>query len=867
VGVSRRDFLAGSAAAAAVPPFRSAPGPATEETSPVLGPGAAPLILRVDGKEIEVRAEPRTTLLEALRWQAGRSGVKQVCDRGACGACTVLLDGRPVVSCMTLAVDAAGHEVTTVHGLGTPEAPGRVQQAFIEHDAVQCGYCIPGFVTSIEAAIRRNPAADLEELKRAVAGNLCRCGTYNKVFEAALRASGHAVPAGFPELNAPACVENEAPRVDAPEKICGTAVYGADHTAPGLLFAAHVLCPWSSATLKSADLETVRRLPGVVEAEVEVGGRFEYCGAPAGHVCAESPAALRDALTALDLQWEPELVVNDPLGQHEEQFGPFPPPRESLTETEEGRRAEAALEDAAVVVEAAYATQIQNHNPLEPHGALVDPTVEPAEAWVSTQGTFTCTGLGRRLGKETVVRCEFVGGGFGSKFGPGREGALAAEIAARTGRPVRVFNDREAEQLDAGNRPGSLQWMRIGADAEGRLLGGQVYTAGIVGIGRRGGVSNPAWYDWGTIHRKHVDVRGHHSPPRAFRAPGRPQGTFACDSMMDELAEALGMDPIEIRLRNDPSEVRRAMYRTGAEAFGWEQRRPTGSQKGRLRRGMGVGVCDWGNAPGRCRVRVVARPDGSVDLYSGTQDIGQGQRTVIADLAARQLRISRERVRVHLGDSQLPNGPASGGSVTARSTAPAVMDACERLLEKFPVPLGRNGGDDAWEAACRDLPEEGLEASGRADERYWGTGGSEGVQFAEVEVDTETGVVRVLRVYALQACGLVVNRLAAENQVIGGVLQGISYALFEDRLADPVYGYQLNADLLHYKILGALDVPEITVHLWPGPEGAGVRSLGEPPTIPTSAAVGNAVANATGARVRSLPITPRRVLEALEEQA
>ncbi|TAH39753.1 MAG: 2Fe-2S iron-sulfur cluster binding domain-containing protein [Planctomycetota bacterium] len=866
---SRRNFLAGTAAAAAVPPLLR-PGAEAARTARILGPGPSALELLVNGQKRALEAEPRTTLLEALRWKLGLTGAKDVCDRGSCGACTVLVDGAPRLACMTLAVEMAGRAITTVEGLGTPDAPGAVQSAFIAHDAVQCGYCIPGLVVSAQAALNQGGELGPVQWRQALAGNVCRCGTYNKVIEAGLRAGGKAPAAGRPE-NAPACLESARARVDAPEKICGTAAYGADIRREGMLFAMHVLCPFGQAKLLAADVETVRRLPGVVDLEIDVGQDFRYSGAPAGWVCAESPAALRDALQALNLQWEPSPVETDPYKLHEQQHGAFPPAEEQRKSWRNADQAEEALRGAAVVLERTYATQVQTHTPLEPHGAMVDPTTTPAEGWFSTQGTFTCVetltrGL-KRDAKDVVVRCDYVGGGFGSKFGGGREGLKAAELAAKHGRPVRVFNSREVEQLDAGNRPGSLQWMKFGADKDGRILGGFWYVAGTVGVGGGGGASVAARYELGAVARTQVDLRGHHGAPRAFRAPGRPQGQYALESMLDELADALKIDPLDLRRKNETSEVRRRMYDVGAKEIGWERRQAAGAQKGRLRRGFGVACGDWGNDQGSCGIRLTALPDGRVHLFSGTQDIGTGQRSVLADVAADALGLDRSHIVVHLADSRYPEGPASGGSTTARFSAPAVRDAAARLLAALPGQDGRKPENPAaWDALLRRLPADGISVEGSFNDKYWGQGGSDAVQFVEVQVDAETGVVRVQKVVALQACGLVANRLTAENQVIGGVIQGISYALFEERATDPQLGNMLNADLEHYKIAGTADIPDIVPILWPQ-ENGGVRSLGEPTTIPTAGAVANAVSNALGARVRALPITPDKVLAALEERA
>jgi len=861
MSLSRREFLSQSAAAAsAVPAMGAGLAPeraANEDSPPVAGPTPAAVRLRVNGADHELTVETRTTLLEALRWQLGLSGAKEVCGRGSCGACTVLLDGKPTLACMTLAVDAVGKEVTTVEGLGTPDAPSKVQAAFAEHDAVQCGYCTPGIVVATEAALRDKPGSTSGELKRAIAGNQCRCGSYGKVFDALHELSGEP-PAPVLPGNRDASLEPELPRVDGPLKVCGRARYSADMNRPGMLFARHLLCPFGAAKLVSADGEAARRLPGVVEVEVGVGKDYRYSGAPAGHVCAESQAALRDAVAALALEWDWEPVETDPLSLHQAQHGAFPPTREDQAGFDEADEAAAALDGAAAVVEAVYRTQVQVHTPLEPHGAMVDPTVSPVQCWVSTQGTSSVVeamerglnsnkkeGEARLTQEDFEVRCDHIGGGFGSKLTPGREALLAAQLAARHGRPVRAFNDREGELLDTGNRPGSLQYYRVGAEADGKLRGGFIRTAGLVGVGGGGGVTTPFLYDFGAVAKSHADVRGPHGAPRPFRAPGRPQGVFGVENLLDELAEKLGIDPVEIRLRNETSEVRKAMLAEGAERIGWSRRQASGSQRARLRRGFGCAGGDWGNWRGQCAIRMTAKTDGTVHVYSGMQDIGTGERTVIVDVAADALGLPRERIVLHLASSHYPPGPASGGSQTARMTAPAVRDAAAKLKPQLP--------------ASAEVTVEG-----KVNMDYWGTGGSEAVQFVELLVDAETGVVRVEKIVALQSCGLAVNRKTAENQIYGGVIQGIGYALFEDRATDPQLGYMMNANLERYQFPGALEVPEIVPVLWGGEEGLGVRGLGEPCTIPTSGAIANAVANALGARVREIPITPERVLRALE---
>jgi xanthine dehydrogenase YagR molybdenum-binding subunit len=343
---------------------------------------------------------------------------------------------------------------------------------------------------------------------------------------------------------------------------------------------------------------------------------------------------------------------------------------------------------------------------------------------------------------------------------------------------------------------------------------------------------------------------------------------FAVDSFMDELAEAAGADPLDYRKRLETSETRKRMYDVGAQRIGWPGRpKPDGTGKGRLRRGIGMGVGDWGTFRGNAQIRIDVFRDGTLRVLSGTQDIGTGTRTVLIDTVADQLGIDRKLISSDCGISDYPQGPGSGGSVTVHTIVPAIRAAAEMARSELTA-LSRVAFSDTetWVEACNNIPTESFTVVEGRDERYWGEGGTECVQFAEVEVDTATGCVRVVKVVALQNCGQAINRLTTESQIIGGVVQGASYALYEEKLLDPTTGAMVNPNLEQYKLLGPVDCPEIIPIIWKEGENLGARSLGEPPTIPTAGAIANAVANAIGARVRSLPITPAKVLAALAER-
>lgn len=649
-------------------------------------------------------------------------------------------------------------------------------------------------------------------------------------------------------------LENDASRVDVHAKVTGAARFAADVLPKGTLWARFIRFPHGKGRLAGRDLDAARAVPGVVEVEIE-SKKADYTGARLGYVLAESEDALGDALEALAPRFEWSDDARSAPSEAD-----FKPPKLPAGRQKELDRLFAR---AGAVVEATYTTQVQTHSSLEPHNHVVIPKGRGAEVWSSTQAIFSVKdGMAKTFaGGEVVVRAPYVGGGFGSKFGAGAEGKLAARLAKKHKRPVKVLLTRREEHLDTGNRPGSIQVMKIAASASGKLLGGHIHNVGIVGQQPgAGGVRNPILYDFGDVEVTSREVTLNAGRPRAFRAPGFPQAVFAVESLMDELAAKLNKDPVELRLLNETSARRKSQLKLAAERIGWRERRPDGTWPGVRKRGYGCGGTLWKKWPTECEAGIDVYRDGRVVVRSGIVDIGTGTRTIMIDIAARELGIDRKLVSAYLGDTREPAGPGSGGSQTARSVAPAIMSACARVKAAMKRQL-KEGGD--WKAACRLLPNEKLTEVGRVEDRYLGEGTTDGVQFAMVEVDTETGVVFVEKIVAVQCCGLAINRLTAENQVEGGVIQGIGYALFEEKLLDPGTGAMLNANYEQYRIPGAVDIPEIDVILDVRPEDTGVRGLGEPPTIPTAGAIANAVANAIGARVRDLPITPQRVLAAL----
>jgi len=682
-------------------------------------------------------------------------------------------------------------------------------------------------------------------------------------------------------------------RIDAVAKVTGSAKYAYDTRFKDLIYAKLLRSPHAHAKVRKVDLSKAKAIEGVLYTESYEGSTVIHAGQHVAGLAAVSEEILDDALAAVEVQYE---VLPCVTSVEDAIKDGAPEVYEGQGNLREGRaqgnldKVEQAHKDADVVVEAEYRTQVQTHSCLETHGCVCKWEDGKLTVWATTQGTFSVRqGMARALKipeSDVTVITQHMGGGFGSKFGVDAWDQFCARAAKSTGRPCKSMLDRKEEHI-AGNRPDSIQKCRFSAKKDGTLMGAEVRSMGTAGISAGGaGVANPAIYSFRESYSKQDDVVTNASAGRAFRAPRHPQGVFALEGMIDELAEALGMDPLELRKKNDPNDVRQKEYEIGAKEIGWQRRKKSGSDKGPRKRGLGMASARWPhNARPGTEVRCTIGRDGSVLFANGSQDIGTGTRTVIAMVGAEELGLPPEAVEVRLGNTNDPYGHGSGGSVTTPSISPSVRAAAwEAKREMLKHVAAATGGDAGkmdlkggkvtgapreltFKQACGMIPVDSITALGKCDvslPRF--TGEVAGVQFAEVEVDTETGLVRVIKIVAVQDCGRVIDPLTARSQINGGVIQGISYALFEDRILDRRTGEQVNADFLGYKIAGTLDMPEIVAipfSVSQGMTSTGASSLGEPPTVPTSGAIANAVANALGVRVRSLPITPAKVLAAL----
>lgn len=677
----------------------------------------------------------------------------------------------------------------------------------------------------------------------------------------------------------PEHIGHPAPRLDGPAKVTGRARYTTDFAGPGMLFGAIFRSRWASARIRSIDLSRAQAAPGIKAALALVppGHVARFYGEELGGLAGTSREEVLAALELVAIDAEPLPFTVDELDAIRPEAPRVVAERANLTEASVEQRGEvdAAFAHAAAVVEGVFCTQVELHHPLEPHGIVASFEGDELTARASSQFIFNvreglASGLGLPQSKVRVL-CEHMGGGFGSKIENWPLNLIAAKLARAAGAPVKLVQTRFEQSLSVGNRPSSFQKIRLGADRDGLLTAFDLQVFGSPGhlaLGRDPGgsvVDFPAPYVYrATSSRaRRAKVATNAGQATWMRAPGHPVACFAMEGILDDLAVKLGLDPVEIRLKNSPIPLHRPQLQTGAERFGWKEKyRAPGSSPGPVQRGVGCACGMWGGGGRGSRAEVQVNPDGTVEVRCGTQDLGTGSRTVMALVAAEVLRIAPEQISVRLGDTRFPPSGVSGGSMTTASVSPAVFDACENALAE----LRRQSGIDdprgsRWKEACARLTEEAIIAPGQWREGL-SSSGTGGVQFAEVDVDTETGFVKVRRVVCVQDCGLVVNPLTCRSQVNGGIIMGIGFALYEQRVMDARTGVVLNPNLETYKLPGAADIPEIDVTLLNMPE-RGVIGVGEPVTIPTAAAIANAVANAIGVRVASLPITPDKVLAAL----
>ena len=669
-----------------------------------------------------------------------------------------------------------------------------------------------------------------------------------------------------------------------------------------------------------------------------------YVGQPVAVLCADTLELARRARDAVVVEYEPTphaVTAADVLAPDAPRVRAEGNQPESSPHVAQRGDVERGLAEADVVITREYRTPVALHTALEPHDALAEWDGEQLTVWESTQGIFNTRSdlaavFGLPLSQVRVLQ-QFMGGGFGAKNGASTNAYVAATLARRTRRPVRCVNDREGEQLDSGNRPATVQRVTLGARRDGTLTA--IVLDADIPLGIGGWLGGPGkiyheLYRCPNVRTTQRFVYTNTGAMSSFRAPGHVEGAFGLERSLDVLARELDIDPLELRMKNyadhdqeknRPYSSKRldACYREGAERFGWWTRdaecgtrdagtasgvrvsragagriphpasRIPGSSASRiphpasLKRGFGLASQVWGGGGGPPAYAIVRlNPDGTAEVLAGTQDLGTGSRTVLAQIAAEALGARLEDVRVVLGDTErTPYTGNSWGSITVASVGPAVrmaaedakahlLEAAAELLESTPDRLEAAGSVVRVQGSRKSMTFAEIgEALG--DVMIIGRG-SRGpnpddctlatfsAQFAEVEVDAETGVVRVVRIVSAHDSGRIINPALAESQLQGGIIQGLGYALFEERVIDRALGQPLNPTMHDYKIPTMSDIPALEAFFVRGADTnanhTGAKGVAEPPIIPTAPAIANAVADALGVEVNEIPLTPWRVV-------
>jgi xanthine dehydrogenase YagR molybdenum-binding subunit len=685
----------------------------------------------------------------------------------------------------------------------------------------------------------------------------------------------------YPWPEKPTLLGTAVKRLDGPVKATGKARYAYDMKRPGMLFGRILRSPHAHARILSIDVSAAEKAPGVgaVLPWRKAGEKVVYQGDEVACVAAKTEEQAADALRLIKVQYEPlPHLATVEQAMRPEAPAVFEGGNVKVGSAEENGDLAAGFKAAAHLVENTYNTQVQTHVSLETHGCVCEWQGENLTAWVSTQAVHAtregfAKGLDIPMNNVRVVT-EYMGGGFGSKFGPDVQGIICAQIAKKAGAPVHLMLDRKEEHLATGNRPSAYARIKAGVAADGMLTAFDAETWGTGGAGAGSGFPLPYIYQFPNRRRQHKDVFINGGQQRAMRAPGHPQGCFITEVLMDELADRVRMDPVEFRLKNLPAQAPNAMWKAyfpmAAEMINWKARHPTGDPTpGPIKRGLGCAANRWGGAGQGTKAHCEINPDGSVLIRTGTQDIGTGTRTIVAMITAETLGIPMELVTVQIGDSDYPISGGSGGSTTAASVSPAIRVTTGKARDELfaRVAAQRGATPDAvsrmpWKEACKALGTQPISVDGEW-ERGLSASGTSGVQMSEVEVDVETGITRVKRVVCVQDMGFVVDSKTAETQIHGGIIGGVNYALFEDRILDRNTAQMVNPDMEFYLISGMSDLPKIDVKIVNQPD-RGVIGIGEPPAISTAAAIANAVRNATGVTIRSLPLTPDKILSALE---
>lgn len=728
-------------------------------------------------------------------------------------------------------------------------------------------------------------------------------------------------------------------RPDGVDKVTGRARFGADAYLPGMLHAAVVRSPHAHAKILNIDTSKAEALKGVKAvvtradfAEGLTGGDWDilenvmagekalYDGHAVAAVAATSALIARDAAKLVDVTYEilphvtdvdAAMAANAPVIREgaADQSVPENLHPNVVRYHESGHGdVEKGFAEADLVVEDNFKTEAAHQGYIEPHACLAQLDADgKGEVWCCTQGHFNvqkiCAKLVGTDASQMRVTASEIGGGFGGKTAVFIE-PVALALSRKTSRPVKLVMSRAEVFRATGPTSSTSADIKIGMTKDGRITAGQ-------GVFRLQGGAFPgapmefsamcafAPYSLENVHQVGYDVMSNRPKQAAYRAPGAPMAAFAVESVIDQLCTELGLDPIEVRLKNASKEGTKASYGPKFDRIGLvetlEEAKAHPHYSAPLEEGMGRGIsCGfWFNHGGETAVSLALSEDGTAALSVGTPDIG-GSRASMCQMAAEELGISYDKVRTTIADTATLgyNEVSHGSRVTYASglaTIKAARDAIQKLSARaaakwgidpeavtwedgYAKPSGPNAGDFepmSMAEITAKMGQTGGPIVGHFEATPEGAGVSFATHIVDAKVDKETGYTRVERYTVVQDAGKAIHPTYVEGQYQGGAAQGIGWALNEEY----IYGEDgrlQNSNFLDYRIPVASDLPMIDTVIVEVPNPGhpyGVRGVGETSICPPLAAIANAVSNAAGVRLKQLPMSPPRILEALEQQA
>jgi aldehyde oxidoreductase len=881
--------------------------------------------LTVNGVKQKVKAESDLVLLDFLRKELHLTGTKQSCDRkGQCGACTVIIDGKTALSCIKKVVDLEGANIITVEGLGTPENPHLIQEAFVLAGAVQCGYCIPGMVMATKGLLEKNQNPSVPEIKQALARNLCRCTGYKKIVEA-VQLAGRFVrkettPAEELGKIKSGMIGISHPRPSGLLKACGKAQFSGDIELDNMAHLALHHATEHHAIIKSVDTSAAKAMPGVIgimtagdikgtnrirvmapDQPVLMEDKVRCFGDPIVAVAAETREQARAAAAAVKVVYETLPVMMTPeeaLKPDAVQIHPHSPNLCFAQPLIKGDAAK-ALSGSAAVIEGEFNTQMNHQSPLEPEAcvAYLEGDGDDAQLIVHGRSIFihaTAEQIAEAVGFEKVRYKEaYTGGQFGIKASMSSE-AVAAAATLHFRRPISYVPSLWESMMITTKRHPFQMNVKLGADAQGHLTGydvdfvvnkGAYFILGFIPIVRSLLMLSSA-YNIPDVHAFSRLVYTNNGYGGVARGAGPPQMTFAMESAMDMLAEKLGMDPLEFRKINSlkPGQTKATGYAVKQWPFPelCDMIRPHfdrakkevaefNKKGGPIKRGVGIAANSFGigeSADGGV-VSIEVNPDDTVTVYAAIADPGEGNDSMLTQLAANALDLPMNKINLYTRDTEktVNMGPAAASRMTYMGGG-ALLNATEKLKKAFADAgsktyegLKKAGqptkfeGVKLIEGPPMPDPETGQGAYFESDVHN--------IQMVEIEVNTDTGEAQVLKITTVIDAGTILHPKNLEGQLEGGMDQGVGYALREEYVSGKT------KDWITFKfptIRNSFETEVITKET-PRENGPlGATGIGEMTMVSTAPAVTNAIYNACGARIYTIPATPEKIKAALAKK-